>query len=95
MIVYTKVKFSLEQAMKAQWESSGIEQVINPMPQQLYPWERLGTYCAGGWTDTRVILDKCRKADSHWNSIPKQCSPEQVTTLTTLSQPTLNDSVSH
>jgi hypothetical protein len=80
--------------MKAQWGSRCIEQVVNPVPQQLYPWGRDFVLFAGGWVDTRVILDECRKADLHWNSIPKQCSPEQVATLTTLSQPTLNDSVS-
>ena len=64
------------------------------VPVALPLGNRLGTLCAGGWVDARVVLDKCRKADSHWNSIPKQCSPQQVATLTTLSWPTLNDSVS-
>ena len=64
------------------------------VPAALPLGKRLGTLCAGGWVDARVVLDECRKADSHWNSIPKQCSPQQVATLTTVSRPTLNDSVS-
>ena len=35
-----KVKFTLEQAMKAQRRSRYIEKVVNAMPQQLYLWER-------------------------------------------------------
>jgi len=64
------------------------------LPAALPLGKRLGTLCAGGWVDARVILDECRKADSYWNTIPKQCSPEQVATLTTLSQSNLNDSIS-
>jgi len=61
------------------------------LPAALPLGRRLGTLCAGGWMDARVILDECRKADSYWNTIPKQCSPEQVcyTNYTILAHPKL------
>jgi hypothetical protein len=62
-----RVKFSLEQATKAQRRSRGItllfnlsarwEWVINTTPRPLYPRERPGTHCTGGWVDLRAGLD--------------------------------------
>ena len=36
----------------------------------LYPWERLGTHCAGGWVDSRAGMDRCGKSGPHRDSIP-------------------------
>jgi hypothetical protein len=80
-----KVKFTLEQAMKAQRGSRGIALlinlsarwgwVVNAMPQLLYPWERSSTHCIRGWVGPRTSLDKCGKSRLHWDSIPGPSSP--------------------
>jgi len=31
-------------------------------PAALYPWERPGTHCTGGWMGPRAGLDRCRKS---------------------------------
>jgi len=31
-------------------------------PAALYPWERPGTHCTGGWMKPRAGLDRCRKS---------------------------------
>jgi hypothetical protein len=33
--------------------------VINATPRPLYPQERPGTHCIGGWVDPRAGLDAC------------------------------------
>jgi hypothetical protein len=33
--------------------------VVNATPRALYPPERLGAYCAGGWVGPRAGLDGC------------------------------------
>jgi len=33
------------------------EWVVNATPRPLYPRERLGTYCIGGWVGPRADLD--------------------------------------
>ena len=59
VIVYLKVKFTLEQAMKAQRGSRGIAilfllprrwmgWVVNATSRPLYPREIPGTHCIGG-----------------------------------------------
>jgi len=35
--------------------------VVNVTPWQLYPLERPGTHCTGGWVGPRAGLDGCRK----------------------------------
>ena len=40
------------------------------VPDALYPWERPGTYCTGGWMDPRVGLHRCGKSRPHRDSIP-------------------------
>ena len=62
-----KVKVTLEQATKAQRVSRGISVlfnlgakwgwVLNATPWRLYPRERPGTYCIGGWVGFSVGLD--------------------------------------
>ena len=68
-----KVKFSLEQAMKAQRGSTGITLlfpnlgarwgwVVNATPRPLYTRERPGTPCTGGRVGPGAGLDGCRKS---------------------------------
>jgi hypothetical protein len=39
-------------------------------PAALYPRERPGTHCTGGWVGPRAGLDMCRKSRSYRDSIP-------------------------
>ena len=36
--------------------------VVNATPRPLYPGERPGTHCIGGWVGFRAGLDRCRKS---------------------------------
>ena len=36
--------------------------VVNAIPRPLYPRERPGTHCIGGWVVPRAGLDGCRKS---------------------------------
>ena len=36
--------------------------VVNATPRPLYPRERHGTHCIGGWVGPRAILDGCGKS---------------------------------
>ena len=36
--------------------------VVSATPRQLYPWERTGTRCIGGWVGPRAGLDGCGKS---------------------------------
>jgi hypothetical protein len=36
--------------------------VVNATPRPLYPRERPGTHCIGGWVGSRAGLDGCRKS---------------------------------
>ena len=36
--------------------------VVNTTPRPLYPWERPGAYCTGGWVGPRAGLDGCGKS---------------------------------
>jgi hypothetical protein len=44
-------------------------------PAILYPRERPGTHCTGGWVGPRVGLNRCRKSRPHLDSIPGPSSP--------------------
>jgi hypothetical protein len=59
---------TLEQATKAHKESRGIDLlfpnlgarwgwVVNATPWPLFPQERTGTHCIGGWVDPRAGLN--------------------------------------
>jgi len=50
----------------------------------LYPRERPGTYCTGGWVGSRAGLDRCGKSRPHQDSIPGPSSPELVAIPTEL-----------
>jgi len=52
-------------------------------PAVLYPRERPGTYCTGGWVDPRAGLDRCGKSRPHRDSIPGPSSPSPVTVTVT------------
>ena len=55
----------------------------------LYPPERPGTHCTGGWVGPRVSLDGCGKTRPHQDSIPGPSGPQRVATPTELSWPLL------
>ena len=44
--------------------------VVNSRTRPLYPLERPGTYCIGGWVGPRAGLDGCEKHCLHRDSIP-------------------------
>jgi hypothetical protein len=81
-----KVKFTLEQAMKAQRGSRSVALLflISPLswgwviavtPQPLYPQERPGTHCIGGCVVLRAGLDGYRISCPHQDLIPRLSSP--------------------
>jgi hypothetical protein len=44
--------------------------VVSTTSWPLYPRERPGTHCTGGWVDPRAGLDVCEKSRPHRDSIP-------------------------
>jgi hypothetical protein len=67
-----KVKFTLQQATKAQAGEevelytsfnlgARLGWVVNATPRPLYPQERPGTHCIGGWVDPKAGLDGAEK----------------------------------
>jgi hypothetical protein len=44
--------------------------VVSITPQPLYPRERPGAHCTGGWVGPRAVLDVCEKSRPHLDSIP-------------------------
>jgi len=56
--------------------------------QPLYPQERPGTHCIGGWMGPRASLDRRGKSYPHRDSIPRPSSPWRVTIPTELTRPT-------
>ena len=72
--------------MKAQWLSRGIALpfhdlgtymgwVVSTTPRPLYPLERPGSHCTGGWVGPRAGMDGCGKSQLHRDSIPIPSSP--------------------
>jgi len=72
-LISAKVKFVLEQYTRAQRRSKGIAllflnlgarcgRVVNATPRPLYPLERPGTHCTGGWVGPRAGLDESGKS---------------------------------
>ena len=43
--------------------------MVNVTPRPLYPQERPGTHCIGGWMGSRAFRDGCRKSRPHHVSI--------------------------
>jgi len=62
--------------------------VVNAPPRPLYPWERPGTHCIGGWVGLRAGLDRCGKCRLHRDLIPGPSSPQRVAIAPELSRPT-------
>ena len=44
-------------------------------PAAIYPQERPGTHCTGGWVGPRAGLDRCGKSGPHRDLIPGPFSP--------------------
>jgi hypothetical protein len=42
--------------------------VVSTTPRPLYPRERPGTYCTGGWVGPRAGLDVCKKSRPYRDS---------------------------
>ena len=55
----------------------------------LYPRERHGTHCTGGWVGPRAGLDRCGKSRPHRDPIPDRLARSQL--LYRLSYPVLKD----
>jgi hypothetical protein len=49
--------------------------VLNATPRPLYPRERLGIHCTGGWVGPRAGLDGCGKSRPQRDSIPRPSNP--------------------
>jgi len=62
--------------------------VVNATTRPLYPQERPGTHCIGGWVGRRAGLDGCGKSCPHRDSIPRPSIPSRVAITTELSRPT-------
>jgi hypothetical protein len=56
-------------------------------PAALYPRERPGSHCTGGWVGPRAGLDKCGKSRLHRDSITGPSRPYPVAIGTTLPGP--------
>jgi hypothetical protein len=48
---------------------------VSTSPQPLYPRERPGAHCTGGWVGLRAGLEVCEKSRSHRDPIPGPSSP--------------------
>jgi hypothetical protein len=81
-----RVKVSYNRPQRAQRGSRGIALlmldlgarrgwVVSATPRPLYPQERPGTHCTGGWVGLRAGLDVCEKSFPHRDSIPGPSSP--------------------
>ena len=93
-----KVKFTLEQATKAQkggvdiylysFSNLGVrwKGVVNATPRPLYPRERLDTHCTGGWVGLRAGLDGCGKSRPT-GFYPRTVQPVASRYTTTIFQP--------
>jgi hypothetical protein len=83
---WVKVKITLEQATNTRRGSdiylysffnlgAGCGWVIDVTPWPLYPRERPGTHCIGGWVGPRPGLDGCGKCRPDRDSTPGPSSP--------------------
>jgi hypothetical protein len=59
-------------------------------PADIYPRERQGTHCTGGWVGPRAGLDRCGKSRPYGDSIPRPSSPKLVAIPTMLPGPLLS-----
>jgi hypothetical protein len=49
--------------------------VVSTTPRPLYPRERPGTHCTGGWVGPMACLNVCEKSHPYLDSIPGPSSP--------------------
>jgi len=49
--------------------------VVNATPRPLYPRERPGTHCTGGWVGPMVGMDGCGKSDRPPGFVPRTAQP--------------------
>jgi hypothetical protein len=74
--IHIRVKQSRYRSEQAQRVDRGIalpfrdlaarrECVVSITPRALYPWERPGTHCTGGWVGPRAGLDVFEKSRPH------------------------------
>jgi hypothetical protein len=81
-----EVKFTIEQAIKAQTEGTGIALlcpnlgtrwgwVVNATPRLLTAKKRPGIHCTGGLVGPSAGVDPSRKSQHHWDLIPGPPSP--------------------
>jgi hypothetical protein len=80
--VKLKVKFTLDQAMNAQSGSEGVTLLFNVGTRWgrwsvllLYPQQRPGIHCIGGWVDPLAGMDTRGKFRRHRDSIHRPSSP--------------------
>jgi len=52
--------------------------VVNATPRPIYPRDRPGTHCIGGWLGSRVGLDGCGKSRPHRDSISGPSSSSKL-----------------
>ena len=60
--------FFLNLGAKAVW-------VVSATPRPLYPRERPGTHCIGGWVGLRAGLDRCGKSHPQPGFDPRTVQP--------------------
>ena len=70
---------------------AGCGWMVNATPRPLYPQERPGTHCIGGWVGLRAGLDGCGK--SRPTTGIRSSSPQRVAIPTELSRPTALHSI--
>ena len=80
IIIIIEYNFTLGQSTKAQtWiyflDLGARWWVVSTTPRPLYPRERPGTHCTGGWVGLRAGLEGCGKSRPYPNSIAGPCSP--------------------
>jgi hypothetical protein len=61
--------------------------VFNATPRPLYPLERPGTHCIGGWVGLRAGLEGCEKSLPDQDSMAGPSSLKQVAIPTELYRP--------
>jgi len=57
-------------------------------PAALYPRERPGTHCTGGWVGPRAGLDRCGKSRPPPGFVPRNVQPEASRYIEYATRPT-------
>jgi hypothetical protein len=69
--------------------------VVSTTARPLYPRDRPGVRCTGGWVGPRASLDVSKKSCPHQDSIPGLSSPYSVAILTELPGPQIFSCIFH